>query len=558
MQLSQKIILFLVISVSAAFLSLPLIRSGLLYNYGYGYWGPNGHDAIWHLSLINNIKNPFSIDHPSFYPEKLTNYHPLFDIFINLLVRITRLDSQIIYFQIFPIIASLLICSLSFILGYGSKNKFNTGLLLVFFNVFLGSFGWIITLVRGQGFGGESIFWSMQSASIMFNPPLILSLIFILITLIIITIPRYRYPKYFWIIAILAALTPITKSYGGVAIYLLLFFYLLRRKYPPLQFVVSLVIAFSLFFFYNPGFSSSGLFEIKPFWFIHAMFSSTDRLYIPIVASFINTTLQSYRLFDPRFLMIEFAGLLTFLIGNFAYRILIFSKPKQLIKVHFPIFSSIMILIIIPLIFIQKGTPWNTIQFLYYALFLSNIILATIISNIKSPLLSYSISFAIIFTSILGNLDVYKGFLGNPSPSALPPAEISSLSYLRTLGGQVVLTYPFNPYWRQLFKQTPLPLFAYETTAYVSAFSHKRTFLEDEMNLGISGYSYQPRRQAVDRFFTNKPEEVFQNRGFLVQNSIDYIYIANSSIQEYSPDTNALGLNKVYDQDQTVIYQVKR
>ena len=35
--------------------SLTTIRSGLLYSYGMGFWGSNGHDGVWHLSLINSL-----------------------------------------------------------------------------------------------------------------------------------------------------------------------------------------------------------------------------------------------------------------------------------------------------------------------------------------------------------------------------------------------------------------------------------------------------------------------------------------------------------------------
>ena len=80
---NQKII-FVIIFVICLFIQvIPVIRSGLTYHYGIGFWGPNGHDGIWHLSLINHISNPLEINMPVFSGEKLKNYHPLFDILIN-------------------------------------------------------------------------------------------------------------------------------------------------------------------------------------------------------------------------------------------------------------------------------------------------------------------------------------------------------------------------------------------------------------------------------------------------------------------------------------------
>ena len=51
------------------------------------------------------------------------------------------------------------------------------------------------------------------------------------------------------------------------------------------------------------------------------------------------------------------------------------AKIDEIVKDK-PYFLAIFACILAPLFFIQKGTNWNTIQFLYYALFLSNIFLA--------------------------------------------------------------------------------------------------------------------------------------------------------------------------------------
>lgn len=556
MQPRQKVILIFVLILCSFILSLPLIRSGLSYSYGFGYWGPNGHDGIWHLSLINHISNPINISHPTFYPQKLTNYHPLFDIIIAYASKISKIDSGFLYFQIFPLFSSFLLLYLCFVLAYSQKKSYLQGLLLIIFSTILGSLGWIVTLIRHRVFAGESLFWSMQSASVMFNPPLVLSLIFILIALIILTSPRAQISKYYWLVVILASITPITKSYGGVALFLLLIIFTFQKKFPLKKLFISLLLASILFFTYNLP-SASGLFEFKPFWFINSMFSSTDRLYLPKVSSFISTTIQSKNFFDFRFLLIETIGLIIFLIGNFGWRIFAIFKPK-LFLFHRHYFWTILILFLIPLFFVQKGTPWNTIQFIYFALFFSNIVFADFITNIRNIFIQRSLIFIIIITSILGNIDTYHGFLGNPAPANLPQSEITALNFLKNLPSLVVLTYPYNSYLKNSFNHTPIPLYAYETTAYVSALSTKYSYYDDEMNLIISGYDYQSRRDQVDKFFKALPKDSVENRGFLVQNDINYIYIANSNLQPFSPDLLALGIVKIYDSNLTVIYEVKR
>ena len=32
-----------------------MVKSGLVYDYGMGFWGPNGHDGVWHVSLASSL-----------------------------------------------------------------------------------------------------------------------------------------------------------------------------------------------------------------------------------------------------------------------------------------------------------------------------------------------------------------------------------------------------------------------------------------------------------------------------------------------------------------------
>ena len=76
----------------------------------------------------------------------------------------------------------------------------------------------------------------------------------------------------------------------------------------------------------------------------------------------------------------------------------------------------------------------------------------------------------------------------------LSTPELEALSFLSTQPPGVVLTYPYDKY-ENLNLLKPHPLYAYETTSYVSAYSKQITYLEDEMNLANSGFDWQSRRQ---------------------------------------------------------------
>ena len=555
MSKKQKIIFGLVFVLCFLIQILPVIRNGFKYDYGLGFWGSNGHDAVWHLSLINHIKNPFKIDLPIFSGAILKNYHPFFDILIAFFVSITRIPSTIWYFQIFPIITTTILLITSFFLGRRLTSNFFGGILLMFFNAFANSFGWIVTLIRSGQIGGESLFWAMQSASNQLNPPFVLSLIFINCLLLLILNQKIN-PKIknIFIILILI-LTPITKAYGGVVVYLIFGLYSLisfkKNKKSFFLLLISLPLAYFVFRIYNPA--SASLFIFKPFWFINSLIESPDRLFIPFLAN-MRYSLEATNKIGARLIIIYFFSIGIFYLGNFSWRLfglLSIKSFKNILKL--PLLFTVFITALIPLFFIQKGTSWNTIQFLYYSLFLSNIFLTLFLIKIKPTILTKILLFFIITTTLISNFESLNRYLSNPAPATLPTTEIEALNKLKQLPSGIVLTYPYDKYQKENMS-TPIPLYAYETTSYVSAFSGHQTFLEDEMNLDITGFDWQSRLNQEKDFFKNQNK--FQARGFLINNNISYIYLVNN--QKFSLSLDDLQIDQIFNNGQIKIYQVRR
>lgn len=535
----QKII-FIIIFIFCFFIQIiPVVRSGLKYNYGVGFWGPNGHDGIWHLSLINHIQNPLKIDMPIFAGETLKNYHPFFDILIAFLSKITFINSSVWLFQIFPIISSLLFLFFSFKLGEKLTHKFSGGLFLMILNTLNNSFGWIITFIRSGSFNGESLFWAMQSPSNQLNPPYMLS---ILLLLILIYLLNSQKPKRIIIFLILIFL-PIIKVYSAVPAFIIFAFYVLKNKSYRLTFLFSLFFALLLFFQYNS--SSTSLIKFQPFWFINSMIESSDRLYLPKFAN-IRYTLEASNQIGPRLIAYYLIFSFIFLVGNFAWRLVAvkeFFQNKSLL-------ISIFLCSLIPFLFIQKGTNWNTIQFLYYSLFLANIPLAMFLAKHSK------LSLLIIIFNLFPLIGSLPNYLGKNPPTAISTTELEALNFLKQQNPGTVLTYPYDAYLKKTINSTPLPIYAYETSSYVSAYSHQKTFLEDEMNLENSGYDWKKRRQDSLDFFAQKNQ--FSDRGILVNNQIDYLYLPKISLAnnpEFAPE---MYLEKIYDNPEIVIFKVKR
>lgn len=532
---SKKKIIFTFIFLFCLFIQvIPVIKSGLLYDYGIGFWGPNGHDGIWHLSLINHISNPLKINLPIYAGETLKNYHPFFDILIAFLSKITLISSSIWLFQLFPIISTLLFLLFSFKLGQKLSGKFSGGIILMLLNSINNSFGWIVTFIRSKSFSGESLFWAMQSPSNQLNPPFIFS---ILLLLILIYLLSNQNPKKIFIFLLLVFL-PVIKVYSAIPAFIVFGIYVLKNKKYLFTFIFSLFIAALLFFQYNS--SSSSLIKFEPFWFTNSMIESIDRLYWPQLVSF----LHSRNLI--KFAIAQITAIILFMIGNFAFRLL---ALKEILKDKSLLFS-ILVCTLVPLIFVQEGTSWNTIQFLYYALFLANIPLSIFISQ------HLNLAYFIVLLNLFPLIGSLPNFTGKIPPTAISKLEIEALDFLKSQPKGTVLTYPYDAYLRKSFPITPIPIYSYETTSYVSAYSRQQTFLEDEMNLENSGYNWQPRRQESENFFSQK--NIFGDRGFLVNNQIDYLYLPKIYLYKTQLLSSELSIKNIYENSEIIIYQVNR
>jgi len=59
---------------------LVISPSGILKNGDLVFWSAHGHDASWHIALMEEIKKGYPFQNPVFAGEKLINYHFFSDI----------------------------------------------------------------------------------------------------------------------------------------------------------------------------------------------------------------------------------------------------------------------------------------------------------------------------------------------------------------------------------------------------------------------------------------------------------------------------------------------
>ncbi len=548
--------------------SLTMVKSGITYSYGMGFWGPNGHDGIWHIALIKSLSNG-SWDIPVFAGEKLQNYHIGFDLFVAILHKLTFIPVETFYFQILPPLFALLIGVFSYMFVYEWKGSKVLAFWSTFFVYFGGSWGWLVNYIRNGSFGGESMFWSQQSISTLINPPFAMSLVILFAALWLMqkALKSEKYGKhYLFITSILFGLLIEIKVYAGILALAGLFiagtFQLLKRQgitYLRIgigSLIISLLVFLPLF---NPHVKTL---IWEPFWFLDTMMAISDRFYWPKFAE----ALLNYRL-AGNYLKLFFAYGVAFLIfwyGNLGTRIF---KEVQVVKwiKKFPHLSSIEVFVTtviigglaMPLFFLQEGTPWNTIQFLYYSLMFSGVLAGisfgewTEHSRSRIFLILASL-FMILFTlpTTFGTLTQY---LPSRPPSKVSHEELQALAFLSKEPSGVVLTFPYDSIKaKEAENNPPRPLYLYESTAYVSAFTGKQTFLEDEVNLNITGYDWKERRTKVEKFYKSLDHEFTYN--FLRENNITYIYWIKG--QRATLGESQLGIERIFENSEVSVYKV--
>lgn len=553
--------------------SLTTIRSGLLYAYGMGFWGPNGHDGVWHLALINSLARhlKFSGDffsllqNPILAHFNLKNYHFLFDLSVALIHKITFLPTLNLYFQIIPIILSGFLGILTFLLVKKLTKNNLSSFLAVFFIYFGGSFGWVVSLLRHQGLGGESMFWANQSISFPLNLQFFLSLILMLAGF-------YLYLNYLekpsgkklWLLSFIFGLIIGVKAYGGIIILsglgLAAFWEWLINKKPQTAKVFLGCLLVSLLIFLPNNRASASLFVFSPLWLPHTMVDFSDRLgWLRL-----GQARQAYFATGLwlKWWLAEGLGLTIFFIGNLGTRMIGLGKLFDWFK-NWRKINSFQILFLgcllvsgfAPLLFIQKGNPWNSIQFFYYfqVLFglLAGLWLGEFLSKKKIWLKIFFIALVLLLTlpTTWGSL---RHYLSYEPPAKISFEELEALDFLKKQPLGVVLTYPHDYQLRQKVK-TPQPLYIYETTAYVSAFGQQPTFLEDEMTLEIMQVDWQPRRKEVEEFF--KTTDIDWSNNFLDKNQIRYLYLVDNQSFLINPDD--LGLEKIFSNDFVKIYEFR-
>ncbi len=520
------------------FLSLiPVVFSGQTYSFGFGLWGPNGHDAVFHLSVINSLKDSLTnLSHPQLSGFFLENYHLGVDWIVALTSKITGFSEVNIFFRWLPIIlVAVIVSEITKLLSSWKFSKLATRLTL-FLAFLTGSLGFIFSFITsGNIFAGESLFWMNQSVSIFLNPPFALS-----IALLLVFLNLYK-KKNFLLLILVGGLLAQVKVYAFI---LLLLSLLIIKEFKLLVGVglVGLVLSLPTL-----GLNSSP-FIFSPLWFPKSLIAAQDKLNWSRLA-------QAWQVYEAsgvylKLFIVNVLALGIYLLGNLGVRIIGLcnvlkdaTKDKSVLMTK----SIIVLGLVIPFFFIQSNNPWNTIQFSYYSLFFLSIFTAKQFASKRRSILTWALFLLLVLPTTIGTL---KDYITPYSASKISLTELQALETLKAQDLGIVISPLFNKQESKPFPE-PKSLYAYTSTAYISALSGQQEYLSDTINLSITGFDYKERSKNVQKFF--KTQDSAWAKKFLKEENITYVYQTPLSYLQLDP--NEICLSPIFDSGEIIIYK---
>ncbi len=541
--------------------------SGFPYKDGIYFYSSHGHDGVWHVSLMGEMhKNTFPFQNPELAGAKLQNYHFFADLLMSEFSRLFYFSSLDIYFRFMPVVFSLLLGLSGFIFLRAWSKSETAGIWAMIITYFAGSFGYLLYIPTHKSLGGEAIFWVSQTQSVLGNPPHAAA--FIIITVFLFTLLKYLNSRkflYFILCVIFGGAVIEFKVYAGVLILgglliLGIFEALFKKVFGTLLlFFSTLMLALGI---YLPNSANSQDFLIwQPWWYIRTMVVASDRL------NWLDLELkrQTYIAENnwKRVFQVEATAFLIFLLGNLGMRILGFwavtlQIRQNIFKNSFNLFFLVITLVsfLIPVLFLQKGVAWNSIQFNQYFLllfgFLAAISIPKILELFKGKGAKILISAAIILLAVPTQLGLLWQFYSNKPLSKISNEELEALDFLKKQQEGIVLVAPFNSYERDKYKNPPIPIYAWYDTGYVAAFSGKQTLISDEEQVNIMGYEVGNLLKEREEIFKTSDERLINE--FVKKYNVSYIYLAWE--QKFAAGIDKISLDTIFQNKDARVLRV--
>ena len=546
-----------VVVATALLLQMAVVMpSGSHYCYkgicGLFFWGAHEHDGVWHLALISQAFASWPAKFPTFAGAVLTGYNALLDLVIRSLSLLTGIAAITWYFKLIPLLwyGTMVYIWSKFAQAYRSKSGYTVALL--FFIFFGNSFSYFLRFFHEGTIWGASGILSMQSPQMLSNIQFALTLPLVGMLLILFQKNKIGWRDYVLLLALNFVIMGL-KFYGGIVAIVMtgVFAWTRMRRDNWADFTRTLVFGLAGFgvatwIFYNPLSSLAGqsILQWSPLTSVHPIIEEIGLVYLPQIANLRNNLYAAGG--GIRLVIIEIATLLLFLVLNWGTRIVGICSVKRR-PIDFILLAGIATGVLMNILFIQRGEWWNTVQFLYYGLFLTNIYAAETLLNWWERGKGGIITALLIVVLTLPNaFDTARIFTSFPPQSYVSDSELQVLAQLGKLPQGVVLALPTGTI-AATKPQIPSPLYTRYDTAYVAGLSGQQTYLNDLVQMRLTGISYDDRLSQVAHGECSTLEEV------------TYIYVAGDQTQ-LVPWSKCSGyvIEEIYQNNEATIYGVSR
>jgi len=547
----QTILVLIVFTLGIAGQMAVISPSGVFKNGDLLFWSAHGHDGTWHIALMEEIKRGLTaqagfLQNPIFAGERLTNYHFFSDILPAVVGKYLPISDLNLYFRIFPFFYSLFLGAAAYFLTKKLTNSFSAYIWATIFTYFAGSFGFVI----GKG---ESIFWATQPQSASGNPPQIVSdflILAIIYFLILLQQPKNKVKGQviFAICAVLIGTLVAFKVYAAIVVFGGLIITGIWQVVKDKKFQLLILAGLSGILaavLYLPNTSGGASFLIfQPWWYIRTMIVEPSRL--NLLDWELRRQTYIYEHNWKRVIWLEGMGFLIFFFGNLGMRFLglwEFVKSRVIFK------SIIVLSLVLPLLFLQKGVAGNTGQFLQYFILLFGILAGIATAKITAKLKFLApIIFILMLPTQVGLL---KQFYSRPAFAKVPAGEIEALNFIRKNlpSTSVIITPPDNPNLN-LGESTPA-IWDWFDTAYVSAFSARRTYFDDHEQVDIMGYNWKPRLEIKKTIFES--EDPAKVKAAFLQTKANILYLPK--LLKPKVDLTKIGFSLLFENQDAAVWQ---
>jgi len=235
-----------------------------------------------------------------------------------------------------------------------------------------------------------------------------------------------------------------------------------------------------------------------------------------------------------------------FLVGNLGVRTLgllfvlkIFLTKKKIEEITWFFLFALLVALLCPMLFVQKGSIANTIQFLYYLLAILNFYTALFVFNFlskKPPPAKIFFLALIIVLAVPTSLKHFWESLSSPG-SFVSPKEMEAIETLKTTPQDSIILVSVSP------RNT--------NAMYVGALSERRTYYSDRLMSENTLKDFKKREELINKFFTTSDKNWAKN--FLLENKIDYIYLYGKENFFLSPED--LNLKEFFRNEEVTIFE---